>query len=205
MELSQKEKLYETNHLDETIKVIRKKISELGQEFYDKEEKIQEFKELIWDSKHDMDPAEMRFMMAQSDEEVIRVEKKSKYFQTLFRIQGNPYFGKIIFEDNIDKEEIYIGITHVENDLKYYVHDWRSPICSLFYDYEVGPASYNSPDGIINGDLKVKRQYKIENGILKGIFDTSINIEDDVLQQQKFLLEFHFLFYIVFLLLNLHL
>ena len=161
MELSQKEKLYETNHLDETIKVIRKKISELGQEFYDKEEKIQEFKELIWDSKHDMDPAEMRFMMAQSDEEVIRVEKKSKYFQTLFRIQGNPYFGKIIFEDNIDKEEIYIGITHVENDLKYYVHDWRSPICSLFYDYEVGPASYNSPDGIINGDLKVKRQYKI--------------------------------------------
>lgn len=183
MELSQKEKLYETNHLDETIKVIRKKISELGQEFYDKEEKIQEFKELIWDSKHDMDPAEMRFMMAQSDEEVIRVEKKSKYFQTLFRIQGNPYFGKIIFEDNIDKEEIYIGITHVENDLKYYVHDWRSPICSLFYDYEVGPASYNSPDGIINGDLKVKRQYKIENGILKGIFDTSINIEDDVLQQ----------------------
>ena len=88
MELSQKEKLYETNHLDETIKVIRKKISELGQEFYDKEEKIQEFKELIWDSKHDMDPAEMRFMMAQSDEEVIRVEKKKQVFSDFIQDSG---------------------------------------------------------------------------------------------------------------------
>ncbi len=183
MELSQKEKMYEENHLDRTLKIVRNKISELGQEFYDKEDKIQEFKELIWDSKHDMDPAEMRFMMAESDAEVLKMERKSKYFQTLFRIQGNPYFGKIIFRDNINEEEIYIGITHVEDDLEYYIHDWRSPICSLFYDYEVGKASYLSPDGLVSGDLKVKRQYKIEDGKLKGIFDTSINIEDDVLQQ----------------------
>lgn len=183
MELSQKEKNYEQNHLDKTIEIIRAKISELGQEFYDKEEKIQEFKELIWDSKQDMDPAEMRFMMAESDSEVLKMERKSKYFQTLFRIQGNPYFGKVIFCDNINEEEIYIGITHVEDNLDYYVHDWRSPICSLFYDYETGPASYLSPDGLVTGNLTVKRQYKIEDGKLKGIFDTSINIEDDVLQQ----------------------
>ena len=183
MELSQKEKEYEQNHLENTIKIIRNKISELGQEFYDKEEKIQEFKELIWDSKQDMDPTEMRFMMAESDSEVLRMERKSKYFQTLFKIQGNPYFGKVIFQDNLNEEEVYIGITHVEDDLDYYVHDWRSPICSLFYDYETGPASYLSPDGIVTGELKVKRQYKIEDAKLKGIFDTSINIEDDVLQQ----------------------
>lgn len=183
MKLSQKEKNYEQDHLDKTVKIIRTKISELGQEFYDKEEKIQEFKELIWDSKNDMDPTEMRFMMAESDAEVLKMERKSKYFQTLFKIQNNPYFGKIIFKDNISEEEIYIGITHVEDDLDYYVHDWRSPICSLFYDYETGPASYLSPDGLITGSLTMKRQYKIENAKLRGIFDTSINIEDDVLQQ----------------------
>jgi len=183
MELSQKERSYEQDHLDKTLKIIRTKISELGQEFYDKEEKIQEFKELIWDSKQDMDPAEMRFMMAESDTEVLKMERKSKYFQTLFRIQGNPYFGKVIFKDNLAEEEIYIGITHVEDDLDYYIHDWRSPICSLFYDYETGPANYLSPDGLVTGELTVKRQYKIEDGKLKGIFDTSINIEDDVLQQ----------------------
>lgn len=183
MELSQKERNYEQNHLDKTLEIVRTKISELGQEFYDKEEKIQEFKELIWDSKQDMDPTEMRFMMAESDAEVLKMERKSKYFQTLFRIQNNPYFGKVVFKDNINEEEIYIGITHVEDDLDYYVHDWRSPICSLFYDYETGPANYLSPDGLVTGELTVKRQYKIEDGKLKGIFDTSINIEDDVLQQ----------------------
>lgn len=183
MELSQKERNYEQNHLEKTVEIIRNKISELGQEFYDKEEKIQEFKELIWDSKQDMDPTEMRFMMAESDAEVIKMERKSKYFQTLFKIQGKPYFGKVVFKDNISEEEIYIGITHVEDNLDYYVHDWRSPICSLFYDYETGPAEYLSPDGIITGELKTKRQYKIEDAKLKGIFDTNINIEDDVLQQ----------------------
>ena len=55
MELSQKERNHEQNHLDKTVEIIRNKISELGQEFYDKEEKIQQFKELIWDSKQDMD------------------------------------------------------------------------------------------------------------------------------------------------------
>ena len=183
MELSQKERNYEQNHLEKTVEIIRNKISELGQEFYDKEEKIQEFKQLIWDSKQDMDPTEMRFMMAESDAEVLKMERKSKYFQTLFRIQGNPYFGKVIFKNENHEEEVYIGITHVEDDLDYYVHDWRSPICSLFYDYETGPAKYLSPDGIITGELKVKRQYKIEDAKLKGIFDTNINIEDDVLQQ----------------------
>ena len=174
MELSTKEKQYEQNHLEKTIQIIRSKISELGQEFYDKEEKIQEFKELIWDSKQDMDPTEMRFMMAESDAEVLKMERKGRYFQKLFKIQGNPYFGKVIFQDKLDTEEVYIGITHVEDQLEYYVHDWRSPICSLFYDYEIGQASYESPDGIVTGNLTVKRQYKIEGGIQKGIFDTSI-------------------------------
>ena len=185
MNLSEKEQKYEEKHLDDTIKIIRGKISELGQELYDREEKVLEFKELIWDSKHDMDPAEMRFMMSQSDAEVIRMQRKGKYFQSLFRIQNKPYFGMIKFEDDETKteEEVYIGITHVEDNLKYYVHDWRSPICSLFYDYETGRASYISPDGIINGNLNIKRQYTIEDGELKGIFDTSINIEDEVLQQ----------------------
>ena len=83
MELSKKETNYEHEHLENTLHVIRTKISELGQEFYDKEEKIQEFKELIWDSKHDMDPTEMRFMMAESDSEVLKMERKSKYFQNI--------------------------------------------------------------------------------------------------------------------------
>lgn len=183
MKISNQEKQQEQKYLEETVSIIRKKISTLGQELYDREDKLQEFKELIWDSKHDMDPGEMRFMMAESDDEVRRMERKGKYFQTLFKIQEKPYFGKIIFEDMLNTEEIYIGITYVEEDFNYYVHDWRSPICSLFYDYEIGKASYQSPDGLIEGELKSKRQYTIQDGKIKNIFDNSINIVDDVLQE----------------------
>ena len=62
------------------------------------------------------------------------------------------------------------------------LYDWRSPICSLFYDYEIGPCAYNAPGGLMTGELKRKRQYEIEKGTLKGVFDNSLNINDEVLQ-----------------------
>ena len=184
MEITKEELAKEQQHLAKTLEIIKKNISELGQELYDKEEKIKEFKELIWDTRHDMDPAEMRSMTGASDIEVIIAEAKSRYFRKLFKIQENPYFASITFqEENKDQlEKIYIGITHVEEDLTYYVHDWRAPICSLFYDYELGKASYQAPDGIIRGELLNKRQFKIEGGHLERVFDNSINIDDEVLQ-----------------------
>ena len=75
------------------------------------------------------------------------------------------------------------GITHVEDKLDYYVHDWRSPICSMFYDYETGPASYKAPSGIIKGIITKKRQYIIEDAELKHIFDNDLNISDSLLQE----------------------
>lgn len=183
MEITKEELAKEQQHLAKTLELIRKYISELGQELYDKEEKIKEFKELIWDTRHDMDPAEMRTMIGASDLEVTIAEARRKYFQKLFRIQESPYFASITFQaEGEDPQKIYIGITHVEEDLHYYVHDWRAPICSLFYDYEVGKASYQSPDGIVSGELTNKRQFKIERGKLKRVFDNSINIDDEVLQ-----------------------
>lgn len=184
MNLTPQDLTLENNHLDKTIKVIREKMSSLGQELYDDNEKILEFKKYIWDTKAELDPNEMRSMMAESDLDVYFMSKKGMYFQKLFKIQNNPYFGSIIFEDDKgNKENIYIGITHVEDNMEYLVHDWRSPICSLFYDYEVGHASYLAPSGVIKGDLKRKRQYKIENGKFVHIFDNSINIDDELLQE----------------------
>ena len=55
MEITKEELAKEQQHLAKTLELIRKYISELGQELYDKEEKIKEFKELIWDTRHDMD------------------------------------------------------------------------------------------------------------------------------------------------------
>ena len=130
-----------------------------------------------------MDPSELRSMMAESDLQVSIMQGKGNYLQRLFRIQDKPYFGSIRFKDEDGEENIYIGITHVEDKLNYYVHDWRSPICSMFYDYETGPASYKAPSGIIKGEITKKRQYIIENAELKHIFDNDLNISDSLLQE----------------------
>lgn len=183
MNLSNKELKKEKIWLDETTRLIRSKISKLGQQLYDKEEKIQEFQKFIWDSRHDMDPTEMRSMIATNDIEVNMALRKGKYFQKLFKIQNNPYFGAITFKSDDSSDKIYIGITHVEDDEKYYVHDWRAPISSMFYDYGVGNAEYESPSGKISGEITNKRQFKIEQGNLIRVFDNSINIDDDMLQE----------------------
>lgn len=185
MNLTKEELQKEENYLEEVTKVVRSKISELGQQLYDREEKVQEFQKFIWETRHEMDPTEMRSMMSSNDLEIMMMQNKGKYFQKLFRIQNNPYFGAITFDDGDNLKKIYIGITHVEDEENdnYLVHDWRAPICSMFYDYEVGPASYKAPAGIINGSITNKRQFKIEDAKLKRVFDNNLNIDDELLQE----------------------
>lgn len=185
MKIEREEFERERNYLNKTVSLIRKKISKLGQELFDDDSKVLEFKKLIWDTHTEMDPNEMRSMMAESDLQVTIMQSKGNYLQRLFRIQNKPYFGSIRFKEDGSEEEdnIYIGITHVEDKLDYYVHDWRSPICSMFYDYETGPASYKAPSGIIKGNITKKRQYIIEDAELKHIFDNDLNISDSLLQE----------------------
>lgn len=183
MKIEREEFEKERNYLNKTVSLVRKKISSLGQELYDDDSKVLEFKKFIWDSHAEMDPTEMRSMMAESDLQVSIMQGKGNYLQRLFRVQGKPYFGSIRFKDEEGEENIYIGITHIEDKLDYYVHDWRSPICSMFYDYETGPASYKAPSGIINGVITKKRQYIIEDAELKNIFDNDLNISDSLLQE----------------------
>lgn len=187
MNLSEKEIKNEKNYLDYTLKIIRGQISELGQQLYEKQEKIMEFKKFIWNSKADMDPTEMKTMINASDLEVALASYKSNHMQKLYKVQSKPYFGSITFKENNqnDQDKIYIGITHVEDEEneKYLVYDWRAPICSMFYDYELGEASYLAPEGMITGEITNKRQFTIKDGKLIRVFDNNINIDDELLQE----------------------
>lgn len=185
MNLPEKEIEHEKEYLNHCITIIRNKISDLGQVLYDREEKVLEFKKFIWDTRHDMDPTEMKTMINASDLEVTLMGYKGNYLQKLYRIQNNPYFGSITFKDSTGTNKIYIGITHLddeEND-EYLIHDWRAPICSMFYDYEIGKAEYMAPEGKIKGEITNKRQFTIKNAVLERVFDNDINIDDELLQE----------------------
>ena len=63
------------------------------------------------------------------------------------------------------------------------IADWRTPISSLYYDAEVGKCGYEAPNGRINGEMLLKRQYEIENGELQEYFDVDLVLNDGLLQK----------------------
>lgn len=164
---------------------VQKKIDELGKDINLDEQKLQEFKKFTWDNRHEMDDAELSSAKSESALEATMMLMDKDYFKKLIRIKDNPYFASIVFDDEDNEHHvIYIGLTYLKDDkLRNIINDWRSPICSIYYDYEVGECAYNAPGGIIKGNLKRKRQYKIENKKLVRLFDSSISIEDEMLQE----------------------
>lgn len=105
----------------------------------------------------------------------------------LRRMKEVPYFGRIDFteEGTSSVERIYIGIstlteTKGENFL---IYDWRAPISSVYYDFPPGLADYATPEGVIHGILEKKWQYIIRCGVINSMFDTSLTIGDEILQQ----------------------
>lgn len=120
----------------------------------------------------------------------MKIQKRSHEFERKLvdkyeNMISSPYFARMDFkEDGIENvEKCYIGISNLINeDFDFIIYDWRAPISSMFYDYEIGNAYYKCPDGIINGKISMKRQYKISNGKIDYMFDSNIKIDDEVLQ-----------------------
>lgn len=104
-------------------------------------------------------------------------------FAGLRSMLSAPYFGRIDFRDNMGTLQVYIGRRSFmdEEDLEIYVYDWRSPIASMFYDFDCGPAHYESPNGIVEGEMFLKRQYRIKDGVMQSMYDANALVQDDIL------------------------
>lgn len=111
----------------------------------------------------------------------------TRQWKNMNRLLPSPYFGRIDFkEDGMNlSEQIYIGVSSFieEDGLNFLIYDWRTPIASLYYDYSPGLASYVTPTGRIEGTMELKRQYQIQNGQIRNMFDANETIGDELLQQ----------------------
>jgi DNA helicase II / ATP-dependent DNA helicase PcrA len=99
---------------------------------------------------------------------------------------GKPYFARVDFKEKEDpeREKLYIGKMSLarEEDQQIIIVDWRAPIANLYYEGRLGEVSYLCPNGNIDGDLLLKRQFSINEGILQEIFDIDITTNDEFLQ-----------------------
>lgn len=184
MALTEKELKEENSYLRNTSKEISNQIDVLGKEIHVKESKLTEFRKVLWEDKGSIDKVEMQTGLMSSELEAGFMLMKMEYYKKLLKVQYSPYFGRVDFkEDGEDVKKVYIGLTNIEKDLRYFVYDWRSPIASLFYDYGIGPCKYEAPDGEIKGYMSLRRQYKIEDNKLLRVFDNDLNVVDECLQE----------------------
>ncbi|SHE95586.1 HelD family protein [Clostridium fallax] len=118
---------------------------------------------------------------------------KEEAFKTIDRrlkeltvLKDSPYFGRITFTEDDEEtvDNLYIGRFGVtpEGTFDPLIVDWRAPVASLFYNGNIGKASYKAPAGEIDVDILGRRQYIIKKGQLKGMFDSALDIKDDILQ-----------------------
>lgn len=113
-------------------------------------------------------------------EEKFKLENEIKSIE---KAKQTPYFARIDFNSNSNKEKCYIGKLGVSDyDNNIITVDWRAPISSLYYDSNVGQCSYEAPDGTINGELTLKRQYTIENSKLINFNDVDTVSNDELLK-----------------------
>ena len=118
------------------------------------------------------------------DRFVMRREFTMQMAQRYRRMLMNPFFARVDFVEKSESEieRIVIGLYSLEDENgKLLVHDWRAPVCSLYYDATPGEVRYLSPGGEIEGTMTLKRQYRMENGQLKYYVDTRLSIDDGML------------------------
>lgn len=178
----------EKEYLQQVITTINDTINTTSTSVKEHIDTLQEYKDYLWSNK-DIDPHEIRSMRESILNHFAIGKNVIDKRRRLSKILDIPYFGRIDFQEKKDKSlinPIYIGI-HTFYDFKQkrnLIYDWRAPISSMFYDHELGEATYSSPAGEINGTILLKRQYRIRKGNMEYMIESSVTVHDDILQKE---------------------
>ncbi|MEL5865679.1 HelD family protein [Clostridium cochlearium] len=175
---------FEKEKLKETIKIINQEILNYLNQRKQTINYITEYRKNFLDEYKDDEDEIVEYF----DHEKFLIEEEFKFIDKRLKeltvLSSSPYFGKVIFKDDEVEETIYIGrfgLT-LKNSYTPLIVDWRAPISALFYSGNIGKVSYNAPIGKIETEVSLKRQLIIKKARLLGIFDTELNVKDDILQ-----------------------
>lgn len=178
----------EKEHFDTVLSKLHEGIQETDKRLSTASNNLQQNKQYLWDNIHEIDGAEKSGIRQSIVMSGLTGESLVKKRGRLRKLIESPYFGRIDFAEHrsLPPVPLYIGVHpfHDESSGKNLIYDWRAPIASMFYDYETGEAQYLSPSGIISGHITLKRQFRIRKSIIEFMLESSLNIQDDILQKE---------------------
>jgi DNA helicase II / ATP-dependent DNA helicase PcrA len=178
----------EKKYLEAILAKLHEASQELDVKIANYSKDIHETKKYIWENISQFDSVEKAANRLSVHQSIDSAEDAAAEQRRILKLIDSPYFGRIDFirNDQTEEKPFYIGIHTFteEKDFVNLIYDWRAPISSLFYDFEVGAASFVAPVGKIDGEISLKRQYKIKRSVMEYMIESSININDDVLQKE---------------------
>ncbi len=163
-------------------------LSEINKAIQLKSDEIANMYKHMEEHKRDMDHLEKNAMRETITNYTLQGDHTVENKKRLIRLKDIAYFGRIDFQES-DADtfrNIYVGVHNFQDSEsnKNLVFDWRAPISSLFYDFELGEGHYETQSGLIQGDISLKRQFKIRKGEMEYMLDTDVTIHDEVLQKE---------------------
>ncbi len=174
----------EKQYLKKVCEVLNNEIENYNSQVKSLSNNIQEQMSYAWDKTNRLSDTEFIYAVANIQKRSVYAENANKKLTSYKKMLNNAYFARIDFDDGEEILPVYIGIASLQQGDDFYVYDWRAPISSMFYNSEVGDASYTISSGEkITGKITLKRQYKISNGELIEVFDTDMQIIDSILKR----------------------
>ena len=171
--------------------VIRKQIEEketiLKDELLHFSKETKQFHQYLVDYKGEIDPHEMFINSRLLEQQQVAETVSGKQLIRLEKQKNNPYFTRVdfVYDGEHTAEKIYIGsFSFSTKEERLLIYDWRAPIASIFYDYDLGKAHFQTPAGTASGDIQRKRQIKFKDGTIDYVVESDTTVFDEVLQNE---------------------
>ena len=174
----------ELEYLDIVLEKIKEKINNAEDSNKKLLESIKDNMSYMWNSIYEMDNAEKSFVRNQMEMLDSTQQENIKELIAYKTALKSPYFGAIDFNSDQQGFLSYkIGLKGIKDGSIIYVVDWRAPFSELYYNFDVGYGEYQTEIGKVTGEIKSKKQYKIENGKMIFCLESNIKIDDSILQE----------------------
>ncbi len=178
------------NFLELVLEKLHNRIRELDISIGEGEKDIEEMHDYYWSNYTEMDEYgyenfdNRQALLTQINSNSQQLELKRRFKKML----DSPYFGRIdfVYDGEEEAEHYYIGIGNFSEGAGStpLIVDWRAPVASLFYDFDKGRASFETPQGVQEGEISSKWQYKIKNGKMVYAFESDVKIDDEILKKE---------------------
>ncbi|WP_284035631.1 RNA polymerase recycling motor HelD [Neobacillus sp. 114] len=152
----------EQRHLDQTLQVIDKII-------------------------HKTDESLKRQVTSQVEAQL--KERNTQKNRQLQEARKNPYFGRLEFEDDYDREKVYIGKKGIDDDGEIVVVDWRTDLGKLYNAYQGVQSNFTLGKNAQPITIHGKRGIIVKDGKVVTVNDIGKSeiVEDEEGKQVKYM------------------